>query len=91
MSSIKPYLSARPLDDADLEIAVAALFGTGRAQELTAEQKAAQEAKLAPYLVSSPAPRPTLFPSPSSDRRSEGARRGRLKVLARNAAEQAQS
>lgn len=45
------YLSKRPLDAYDLEIAVGVLFGTGRAQELTPAQKAAQEAKLAPYLV----------------------------------------
>jgi len=88
---IDPYLSNRPLSDYDLEIAVSVLFGTSQGRELTSEQKAKQEAALAPYLASAPAPRPTLFPSPRSDRRSEGARRGRLKVLARNAGEQAQS
>lgn len=48
---IDPYLSKRPVDAYDLKIAIAALFGTGRPQELTPAQKAAQEAKLAPFLV----------------------------------------
>lgn len=76
--SIHPYRSKRPLDDYDLEIAVGALFGTGRAQELTAEQKAKQETALAPYLVNPPAP---------GRSRSGAARASRLKALARKATE----
>lgn len=78
MSYIK--VSKRPLDEADLA-AVSAAFGFGRpVAGLTPEQKAEQDKRIAPYFRSTP------WSAPES-RRSEGARRRRLKVLARKAAE----
>jgi hypothetical protein len=52
MSNIEPYLSARPLAADDLK-AVATAFGLGpraAVRELTPEEKARQEAKLAPHM-----------------------------------------
>lgn len=80
--------SKTPLTAADLEIAIGALFGTDkdRAEELTPEQKAAQEAKLAPFMQAAKG-NYSAAREVEARSRSEAARAGRLKVLARKAAQ----